>query len=1025
MALSLKLACFLFLIRTPLFGGERISVPPGRFSFIAHGAAEGLTNLAIQHLLQDRQGFLWVGSEAGLFRYEGARFEAFALQNGLPSSEITALFEDDSGILWVGTRMGLAQWNGRSFQAVPQQDGLPGLPILGIGTGEKGLLVACASGLYEQRTPTTFSQVQGWKFGEATALWARKSQDSYWVAAWQERPFILCRRGGSWQEIAAPSILANEKVDGLQVDAEGRVWARTARSLSVLQPGAANFLAAATPLPVVSARGYLSQDGQGSLWVPTDLGVMEHRAGLWTVLGPHNGLPFPWSRTAMRDAEGSVWVASASLVRMLGRGAWQAYTQADGLPNEVLWHITRLSSGHLVLGTDKGATIGHALGWSTIEGTRDNVVRSIAEAPDGSLVLAGFPVHELLVVPHPSARAKAIPMLIDPPPRRIFRIHLDGEGTLWIATDGAGLWKTTFGQWDFAQVPLPGTTMPLAATDVRADVHGRLWVTTQQGVFCRQGRDWLRIGKAEGLVADQVAGLTSLKNGDLLFHYSEPLGISVGRLDENGFAIRRHIDGRDGLSMERVYLTGEDAAGRIWVGTGRGVDLIDEKGVQHFDRRHGLVSEDCDNMAFLAEPDGPIWIGTSAGLAYFDPTRWPQRPTPPQSRLLSLQLGDQLFSPADEEVQISKDQNTFEVRFAGLSFLDHGSVQHRTRLRGLEEQWHISATRTERYPGLSKGAFSFEVEARIGQGDWGPSATFSFTILPAWWETWWFRLALALLFAALIARIVQWRLSALKKYNAQLEELVRARTGELAQANQALETANSALRQQSLTDPLTGLRNRRFLGECMPDDVAQVTRTHQNLHGKLKERVALNIDLLFIMADLDHFKSVNDEHGHHAGDLVLRQVSEILRQATRNTDTVVRWGGEEFLVVARNACRLDFSVLVERIRHQVENHPFDIGEGMTLHRTCSLGFAFFPFLPETPEILGWEQIVDLADQCLYAAKRGGRNAWVGLCPTEDLQEGDLAAHWPDVAKLLDLGKLRVRTSLPDPSALNWHPDHSS
>jgi diguanylate cyclase (GGDEF)-like protein len=237
---------------------------------------------------------------------------------------------------------------------------------------------------------------------------------------------------------------------------------------------------------------------------------------------------------------------------------------------------------------------------------------------------------------------------------------------------------------------------------------------------------------------------------------------------------------------------------------------------------------------------------------------------------------------------------------------------------------------------------------------------------------------------------------------------------------QELKAANEALRNQSLTDPLTGLRNRRYLGVCMPEDIAQVVRTHRNHIRGQRDRTLLNIDLVFLMVDVDHFKSVNDRYGHHAGDLVLQQLADILRRATRDTDTVVRWGGEEFLIVARNASRGDSTVLAERIRAGVESHSFDIGTDTPIHRTCSIGYAFYPFLVDPPDAFSWEQVVDLADHCLYAAKRGGRNAWVGISPADDFSAKEIPERVSlQVKTLVDNQRLLVKTSLPEGQDLEW------
>ena len=177
-------------------------------------------------------------------------------------------------------------------------------------------------------------------------------------------------------------------------------------------------------------------------------------------------------------------------------------------------------------------------------------------------------------------------------------------------------------------------------------------------------------------------------------------------------------------------------------------------------------------------------------------------------------------------------------------------------------------------------------------------------------------------------------------------------------------------RELSLRDTLTGLHNRRFLDEFMAHETAQVLR------GWRREGTRPSLKLLMI--DLDHFKQVNDEHGHEAGDAVLRQMADLLLETVRKPDIVVRWGGEEFVIVARDTSPLLPVVLAERIRRAVAAHAFKLPGGKELRRTCSIGFALFPFLDGDPDRLGWEQVVSLADTGLYLAKEEGRNRWVGL-----------------------------------------------
>lgn len=165
---------------------------------------------------------------------------------------------------------------------------------------------------------------------------------------------------------------------------------------------------------------------------------------------------------------------------------------------------------------------------------------------------------------------------------------------------------------------------------------------------------------------------------------------------------------------------------------------------------------------------------------------------------------------------------------------------------------------------------------------------------------------------------------------------------------------------------------------------------------------------------------MNDAYGHQAGDLVLRQVAERLKGAIRDSDELVRWGGEEFLLAARQSRRADASQVAERLRQAVSAAPFDLGEGRSLQRTCSIGFAAYPFIPGVPGRPTWETVVDLADQALYAAKASGRDGWVGLSGVGQADPGRLElALGQGAASLVDGGLGKVVCSFTDPAALRW------
>jgi diguanylate cyclase (GGDEF)-like protein len=172
-----------------------------------------------------------------------------------------------------------------------------------------------------------------------------------------------------------------------------------------------------------------------------------------------------------------------------------------------------------------------------------------------------------------------------------------------------------------------------------------------------------------------------------------------------------------------------------------------------------------------------------------------------------------------------------------------------------------------------------------------------------------------------------------------------------------------------------------------------------------------NADLAFLMIDIDRFKEINDRYGHAGGDAILIGFRRLIATLMRESDTLVRWGGEEFLFVARNTSRGEASTIAERIRSAVAEHAFAVDDESVVRLTCSIGFAAFPFVAEDPARCSWEDVVDVADVCLYAAKRTGRNCWTGAFVNDCTSAETIVARVrQSPAELIAAGELVIVSS---------------
>ncbi|MBT0585256.1 tetratricopeptide repeat-containing diguanylate cyclase [Alteromonas oceanisediminis] len=215
-----------------------------------------------------------------------------------------------------------------------------------------------------------------------------------------------------------------------------------------------------------------------------------------------------------------------------------------------------------------------------------------------------------------------------------------------------------------------------------------------------------------------------------------------------------------------------------------------------------------------------------------------------------------------------------------------------------------------------------------------------------------------------------------RKLNRELSQQVQARTHELQTKNGELSKAYKRMEALSMSDKLTGINNRRFLEKYIDSDMVQTIRKYEDWQqgrtAKPKES-----DIAFFMFDLDNFKKINDQYGHTTGDEVLIEFVSRMKNVFRQSDYLIRWGGEEFVAVARFIDASSAPVLAQRMLHEVSAYPFDVPSSKPLSLTCSIGYCCFSGAHEQQNT-SWYNSIAVADACSYIVKYSGKNGWFGI-----------------------------------------------
>jgi len=357
--------------------------------------------------------------------------------------------------------------------------------------------------------------------------------------------------------------------------------------------------------------------------------------------------------------------------------------------------------------------------------------------------------------------------------------------------------------------------------------------------------------------------------------------------------------------------------------------------------------------ASTVDDRGRLFAASAAGLAALAPAA-----ARPASQAAPLHLLSAHFGQAKRALSagqlLSPDDSSVGFEFALLAFDREPALRYRVRLAGLQDNFGAWSKQAEaNFPRLPPGQFELHVEARDADGVPATPIRFAFAVDTLWWQRPWALVSFPLLLLGLGLLLGRWRLHATRRKAAELEREVAIRTQELAQANQRLEAV-------AVTDPLTGLKNRRYFALTAPAEAERARRAGPG--GAL----------LLAVLDIDHFKRINDGHGHDAGDAVLVEVARRLQQVARGGDFVLRWGGEEFLLLLRDVAENAADAVLQRVLSALAASPISIGD-TELTVTASIGAIGFPVAPNAPTGHSIEQAITLADTALYRAKREGRD----------------------------------------------------
>jgi signal transduction histidine kinase/ligand-binding sensor domain-containing protein len=722
----------------------------------------GLLNNTINCLLVDREGDLWIGTDGGgLSRFRHGKFTAYTSRDGLPNDSVMALYEDKTGTLWIGTDGGgLARFANGRFKIFTKADGLPDNTVCSLsGDGHGTIWIGTHSGI---------------------------GKISHGVL---QRPHI--------------GVLKSAYVRAVYAEGRGVLWAGTSNGLWRIAAGSTREFTTADGLTSNTIFD-LYEDSEGTLWIGTGAGGLDRYArGRFTSFAASDGLKGKDVWSILEDREGTLWIGTTNGgLNCLKAASFEMLTQKDGLASNVTLGIFQDREGAFWIGSDQGLTRwqnGRPTVYTTKDGLPDNLAFTITQDHSGALWVGT----RRGVARFQDGKFKAFNGE-GAPKDFVMCSYTDSRGRVWFGTR-AGL--TLYDGTGFKTYTTQDGLSNNYVLAIDGDRRGNLWIGTGGGGLNRfQDGHFTAYTMRNGLASNVVWAIDAEPNGTVW-------------LGTNGGGLSRFRDGKftnytsgNGLPDDGVFSVIDDGGGHLWMSSNKGVFEVSKRQLETFaadkitaitpkifGTEDGMKTPECNGgfqPAAWRGSGGKIYFATNKGVAVVNPKHLVEYRNFPRV-LLQRVLVNNKDVPFDRPLVLPPGRALFEFRFTAPTFLFPDKLQFSYKLEGFDKDWIAAGgRRIAYYTNIPYGRYRFLVRSGMG-GKWSSQdASLPIVVQPHFWETDLFYILSALSGILLCAGLYRMRMRQVRIRERKLRRLVNDRTAALQESERQLRRSRDELEQR-------------------------------------------------------------------------------------------------------------------------------------------------------------------------------------------------------------------------------------